>query len=102
MPERNKIFFISDVHLGLYPANRSVEREKMLVQWLDGIKKEAAELYLLGIFLISGTNIERSFPGGSPGFWANWPKFRIAARKYIFLRATMTYGCMITFLQKSV
>ena len=27
---------------------RSFEREKMLVQWLDSIKKEAAELYLLG------------------------------------------------------
>jgi UDP-2,3-diacylglucosamine hydrolase len=46
--ERNKIFFISDVHLGLYPANRSAEREKMLVQWLDNIKEEAAEIYLLG------------------------------------------------------
>jgi UDP-2,3-diacylglucosamine hydrolase len=48
MPEKNKIFFISDVHLGLYPANRSIEREKKLVQWLDVIKNEAAELYLLG------------------------------------------------------
>jgi len=46
--ERNKIFFIADAHLGLYPANRSFEREKMLVQWLDSIKGEASEIYLLG------------------------------------------------------
>ena len=48
MAERTKIFFISDAHLGLYPANRSFEREKMLVQWLDSIKGEASEIYLLG------------------------------------------------------
>jgi len=46
--ERTKIFFISDAHLGLYPVNRSFEREKMLVQWLDSIKGEASEIYLLG------------------------------------------------------
>ena len=48
MSEKNKIFFISDAHLGLYPAHRSFEREKMLVQWLDSIKREASEIYLLG------------------------------------------------------
>ncbi|MBN1413570.1 MAG: UDP-2,3-diacylglucosamine diphosphatase [Bacteroidales bacterium] len=48
MAEKNKIFFISDVHLGLYPAAKSLEREKILVRWLDSIKTEAAELYLLG------------------------------------------------------
>jgi UDP-2,3-diacylglucosamine hydrolase len=48
MAEKNKIYFISDAHLGLYPANRSAEREKMLVHWLDSIKEETEELYLLG------------------------------------------------------
>jgi UDP-2,3-diacylglucosamine hydrolase len=43
-----KIYFISDVHLGLYPAEKSFEREKMLVKWLDSIKSDAGELYLMG------------------------------------------------------
>ena len=48
MADKNKIYFISDSHLGLYPASQSIIREKMLVRWLDGIKNDAAELYLLG------------------------------------------------------
>jgi UDP-2,3-diacylglucosamine hydrolase len=43
-----KIYFISDVHLGLYPPEQSARREKILVEWLDRIKEDAAELYLVG------------------------------------------------------
>jgi len=45
---KQKIYFISDVHLGLHPEKKSREREKLLVKWLDEIKDQAAELYLLG------------------------------------------------------
>lgn len=48
MASKDKIYFISDLHLGLYPAAKSAVREKIVVQWLDSIKNEAAELYLLG------------------------------------------------------
>jgi UDP-2,3-diacylglucosamine hydrolase len=45
---RSKIYFISDIHLGLYPPEKSAVRERLLVNWLDSIKNETAELYLLG------------------------------------------------------
>ena len=48
MAEKNKIYFISDIHLGLYPPEKSAVRERILVDWLDSIKVDAAELYLLG------------------------------------------------------
>lgn len=48
MAGKGKIYFISDVHLGLYPPEKSLIRERLLVNWLDGIKADAAELYLLG------------------------------------------------------
>jgi UDP-2,3-diacylglucosamine hydrolase len=48
LSQNNKIYFISDVHLGLYPPEHSLEREKILVQWLDSIKQDATEIYLLG------------------------------------------------------
>ena len=48
MGVRDKIYFISDIHLGLYPPERSAVRERLLVNWLDSIKNETAELYLLG------------------------------------------------------
>lgn len=43
-----KIYFASDFHLGAPDYASSLEREKLLVDWLDAIKKDAAELYLVG------------------------------------------------------
>lgn len=48
MEGKGKIYFISDIHLGLYPAEKSAVRERLLVKWLDSIKNDASELYLLG------------------------------------------------------
>ncbi len=43
-----KIFFASDVHLGLYPANKSLAREKVFVKWMKSIQDEAQVLFLQG------------------------------------------------------
>ena len=43
-----KIFFASDFHLGVPNPKSSLEREKKIVRWLDSIKDEAEEIYLLG------------------------------------------------------
>lgn len=43
-----KIYFVSDVHLGIPNYEASLKREKKLVRWLDHIKKDAEEIYLLG------------------------------------------------------
>ena len=48
MRNTKNIYFISDVHLGLHPENKSREREKILVKWIDEIKEQVDELYLLG------------------------------------------------------
>lgn len=48
MPEGNKIFFASDFHLGVPNHASSRHREDKIVRWLDSIKAEAAEIYLLG------------------------------------------------------
>ncbi len=48
MGSPKNIYFISDVHLGLYPPEKSAERERILVSWLNSIKEDAAEIYLLG------------------------------------------------------
>jgi len=48
MPTRNKLYFASDVHLGAggYAVTRA--REAKLVRWLDMIKADAAEVFLMG------------------------------------------------------
>jgi UDP-2,3-diacylglucosamine hydrolase len=43
-----KIFFASDLHLGLYPRDKSKEREKLFVKWLDEIQSQTQVLFLLG------------------------------------------------------
>jgi UDP-2,3-diacylglucosamine hydrolase len=43
-----KVYFASDFHLGIPNKEKSLEREKLIVQWLDEIKKDAAEIFLMG------------------------------------------------------
>jgi UDP-2,3-diacylglucosamine hydrolase len=48
MPIRNKLYFASDVHLGAGSYASSRQREDKLVRWLDMIKADAAEVFLMG------------------------------------------------------
>ncbi|MBD80552.1 MAG: UDP-2,3-diacylglucosamine hydrolase [Crocinitomicaceae bacterium] len=43
-----KIYFASDFHLGVPDRESSLIREKKIVQWLDDISKDAAEIFLVG------------------------------------------------------
>lgn len=42
------IYFLSDFHLGAPDYDKSLVREKKIVAFLDSIKKDATEIYLLG------------------------------------------------------
>jgi UDP-2,3-diacylglucosamine hydrolase len=44
----NKIYFASDFHLGVPSHAESLEREKKICRWLDEVKKDAAEIFLVG------------------------------------------------------
>jgi UDP-2,3-diacylglucosamine hydrolase len=48
LPTDKKIYFISDFHLGVPDHERSLEREKKIVRWLNQIKDNAAIIYLMG------------------------------------------------------
>lgn len=48
MKPGKKIYFASDFHLGVPTYEKSLEREHKIVKWLDSIKADAEELYLLG------------------------------------------------------
>ncbi|TMI64714.1 MAG: UDP-2,3-diacylglucosamine diphosphatase [Bacteroidetes bacterium] len=43
-----KIYFLSDFHLGAPDHASSLEREKIIVQFLDEIKNDASEVFLVG------------------------------------------------------
>ena len=46
--KRDKIYFASDFHLGSPNLEKSHEREKNIVSWLDHIKDDAKSIYLVG------------------------------------------------------
>jgi UDP-2,3-diacylglucosamine hydrolase len=48
MSSRNKIYFASDFHLGAPNYETSLKREKQIVAWLDEVKVDAKEIYLVG------------------------------------------------------
>ncbi len=48
LPAKEKIYFASDFHLGVPDYESSLLREKKVVTWLDSIKHDAAEIYLVG------------------------------------------------------
>jgi len=48
MSTRNKLYFASDIHLGAISYATSREREDRLIRWLDMIKEDASEVFLMG------------------------------------------------------
>lgn len=48
MATRNKLYFASDFHLGTFPRSQSRLREARVVEWLEHIKSDASELFLMG------------------------------------------------------
>jgi UDP-2,3-diacylglucosamine hydrolase len=43
-----KIYFASDFHLGVPDFETSLKREKLIVQWLEEIRRDAEEIFLMG------------------------------------------------------
>ena len=48
LPPGKKIYFASDLHLGVPDRKTSLEREKLFVQWLDQVSADAAEIFIVG------------------------------------------------------
>ncbi len=48
MSNQGKIYFVSDVHLGAPALKNNHERELLFAKWLDDIKADVEELYLMG------------------------------------------------------
>ena len=46
--KNKKVYFASDFHFGVPSYQESLEREKLVVQWLDQISKDADAIYIVG------------------------------------------------------
>ena len=59
-----KIYFASDVHLGVPNKASSLEREKRLIRWLEEVRQDAAEIYLVGDLFDFWFEYKRAVPRG--------------------------------------
>lgn len=48
VPPGKKIYFLSDFHLGAPNAEKSLQREKLIVRFLDKIKEDAFAIFIVG------------------------------------------------------
>ncbi len=48
LKKKNKIYFAGDFHLGRPDKDSSLLREKKIIEWLNYIKKDAQEVFLMG------------------------------------------------------
>lgn len=48
MIKAGKLYFASDFHLGVPTYADSLQREKRIIEWLEYIKQDAAEVFLMG------------------------------------------------------
>ena len=64
LPANKKIYFLSDFHLGAPDAASSLQREKQVVRFLDEIKNDAAEIFLVGDMFDFWYEYRRVIPKG--------------------------------------
>lgn len=64
MKPGKKIYFASDFHLGVPNEKESLERERKIVQWLDEIKKDAEEIFLVGDVFDFWFEYKKAIPKG--------------------------------------
>lgn len=66
--DKKNIYFASDIHLGLPTPAGAVSREALFVQWLDRVKADAAEIYLVGDIFDFWFEYKRVVPKGFTRF----------------------------------
>ncbi|MFY8078720.1 MAG: UDP-2,3-diacylglucosamine diphosphatase [Flavobacteriales bacterium] len=61
---KNKVYFASDFHLGAPNFEESLIREKKVVQWLEEVRKDASEIFLVGDVFDFWFEYKRAVPRG--------------------------------------
>ena len=64
MENTKNIYFASDAHFGLSGPDESLPRERLFARWLDSIKEDAGEIYLLGDLFDFWFEYKRVVPRG--------------------------------------
>jgi len=72
---RNRIYFASDFHLGTNARLTSTEREVLIVQWLESIRKDAKAIYFVGDIFDYWYEYKSTIPRGYSRFLSQLRRF---------------------------
>ena len=64
LPAGKKIYFASDLHLGVPNYEKSLEREKLFVKWLEEARQDAAEIFIVGDLFDFWFEYKKAVPRG--------------------------------------
>ena len=64
LSKNKKVYFASDNHLGLEAKLSTKERERIFVDWLDNVRRDASAIYLLGDLFDFWFEYKRVVPKG--------------------------------------
>ena len=64
MEKKRNIYFASDAHFGLSGHSESLPREKLFTEWLQSVRHDACEIYLLGDIFDFWFEYKRVVPRG--------------------------------------
>ena len=64
LPAGKKIYFASDLHLGVPNYEKSLEREKLFVKWLEEARHDAAEIFIVGDLFDFWFEYKKAVPRG--------------------------------------
>lgn len=81
-----KIYFASDFHLGTPSEEESRDRERRIISWLDFIKKDASELYLMGDIFDFWFEYKQVVPKGNIRFLGKLAELSDAGIKLTFFK----------------
>jgi UDP-2,3-diacylglucosamine hydrolase len=81
-----KLYFASDFHLGAGSYTASRKREDRLVQWLDSIKNDAAEIFLMGDIFDFWFEYKTVVPKGYIRFFGKLAELADAGIKLYFFK----------------
>jgi len=77
-PRRDVIYFASDQHFGAYDPGLTQARERHFVRWLDHIRHDATELYLVGDLFDFWFEYKKVIPKGYPRLFGKLAELRDA------------------------
>ncbi|MCO5233165.1 MAG: UDP-2,3-diacylglucosamine diphosphatase [Chitinophagales bacterium] len=75
LPTNKKAYFASDFHLGANYSGKSIERERIIIQWLASIREDTGVLFLVGDLFDFWFEYKYVIPKGYTRFLAELSKF---------------------------